>query len=991
MIALEFLGAKCRKKLSYFAALLCAFFGASVVSGDVFAAQIPNKSFSTSNLVVTAGSNREEIPEGGTIECGSDIGLEFDWEINNETPLAVGDTLRANVRGVASESHVPLSIRETAPVDILDENNEVIATWRGVSDGIIEIVIAEGGAGVSTLTGGHIYTGMNLLVSSCRNHDVDDVIMVDTTSGAGSQDARHVTIKQAVYDAAPRHYGIASLTTVKSTLSAFTPTQAINSIYASNGDELIDNNDIIKDLWIEADSTETFGEYTADIAARVAVPAGTVGNVANMAGGVSRNGINVPLLECSNDGVYPCKKKVDANDGETKEAFIERLKQTQGNQAIIPYGRFGDAIIAYFGDIPSTNSSLTYKKAIQNYTDNECDTFNCSMPNYQPTEVTGAIDEAVGEDNVYGGEILYYDFVSSLYFAKPLSVDGQTVTSTGTWHYRNGNNRIIEDSKSTTKSVSIGSGTAVVERGTASLQLVDKDTKSPIEGASFKLQVLNNDIWQDVAGASRTTDDEGKLAVESLNDGKYRWVQTAFVEHYRDDLSAYYADTSLNGEIDSFTLGSTGYNTIAVNERQSFTVIFAGGLYASDDFEDIVSHPKYNDTTPIPSSESITGLNGWYFDGWDKEVATKVTEDVTYTATWKAEQTSIRGNIVWLDANDDDGIRPERVYVNATMNGTTIDRAALVNNDGSFEITGVNKCDGQGNPYDYSAMAQVGGYTYRAEKNSEDVITLYLMHAPKVNLKINKHWEDNNNKYNLRPATITFNVLVDGRHSGKTATISKNEDSATIEGLDKYSNLEGDGVLTRYSVYEDDINYYTAAVVANSDYEFTVTNKIDESARTDCALAAVRLLTNETVEEKAIEATITAKDGAPMPNDAEDGVVIRYVSTDGLINLDDIEFLDEGEYEYEVRLASDSYNIGKDTFTVKLKVKRDIASGTLCVVGVTIIDGDEEVSNGEFDAEISKNESENPNTAATKNTILFVVFGATIVASSVAYCAIRRR
>jgi hypothetical protein len=303
----------------------------------------------------------------------------------------------------------------------------------------------------------------------------------------------------------------------------------------------------------------------------------------------------------------------------------------------------------------------------------------------------------------------------------------------------------------------------------------------------------------------------------------------------------------------------------------------------------------------------------------------------------------------------------------------------------------VNKCDGQGNPYDYSAMTQIDGYSYRAEKNSEDVITLYLTHAPKVSLKINKHWEDNNNKYNLRPATINFNVLVDGRHSGKTATISKNEDNAMVEGLDKYSNLEGDGVLARYSVYEDGISYYTATVVTNSDYEFTVTNTIDESARTDCALAAVRLLTNETVEEKAIEATITAKDGAPMPNDAEDGVAIRYVSTEGLIDLDDIEFSDEGEYEYEVRLASDSYNIGKEAFTVKLKVKRDIASGTLCVVSVTVIDGDEEVPNGEFDAEISKNESENPNTAATKNTILFVVFGSAIAASSVAYRVIRRR
>lgn len=989
MIALEFFSAKCRKKMCYFATLLCAFFGASIVSGDVFAAQIPNSSFSTSNLVVRAGNEATEVPENGAIDCGVSIGLDFDWEINSETTLAAGDILHINPKGVSSENHIPLSVRETAPVNILDENSQIIATWSGKSNGTIEITVTEAGAGTHTLSG-HIYTGMNLLISACRNYDINDTIMADTTSGAGNQDVRHVLIRKAVYSAAPRHYGIVSLTSAKTTLSAFTPTQTINSIYASNGQELINDRDIIKDLWIEGSSSEGFNEYTVDISARIAVPAGTEGNVANMEGGVSVNGLNAPLLECGEEGYRPCKQRIDAEGTETKEEFVQRLKQAQGNQAIIPYGRFEDSIIAYFGDIPSTNTDMVYKKAIQNY-NNECTTFYCLTPEFQPAEVSSAVDNAVGEDNVYGGAILYYNFVPSIYFTNPLSVDGQQVTSSGVWHYRNGEDRVIEDSKTATKSVSIGSGSAVVERGTASLQLIDKDTKAPIAGASFKLQVLEGQTWQDVANSSRTTNSEGKLEVDSLNDGDYRWAQTGFAEHYKDNVFEFYNSTSLENEINSFTLGSTGYNTIAANERQEFTVTFAGGSHVSSDFEDIVTVQKYNDTTIIPSSDNITGVNGWYFNGWDKEVATKVTEDITYTATWKAEQTSIRGNIVWLDANNDDGIRPERVYVDATMNGTAIDRAAVVNNDGSFEITGMNKCDGQGNPYDYSVMTQIDGYTYRVEKNSEDVITLYLIHAPKVSLKINKHWEDNNNKYNLRPATITFNVLVDGRHSGKTAIISKNEDGVTIEGLDKYSNLEGDGALVHYSVYEDDIDYYEATVAANSDYEFTVTNTIDESARTDCALVAVRLLMNEAVEEKAIGATIAAKDGAPMPNDAEDGAAIRFVSTDGLINLDDIEFSDEGEYEYEVRLASDSYNIGKEAFTVKLKVKRDIASGTLCVVGVTVIDGDEEVPNGEFDAEISKNESENPNTAATKNTILFVVFGATIAASSVAYRVIRRR
>ena len=137
------ISAACKKHLGFFAVLLCAFVGASIVTGDAFAAQIPNSAFSTSNLVVKAGSAATEVPENGTIDCGSSIGLDFDWEINSETTLAAGDVLRANPKGLSSENHIPLSVRETAPVNILGENNEVIATWSGKSNGVIEITVAE--------------------------------------------------------------------------------------------------------------------------------------------------------------------------------------------------------------------------------------------------------------------------------------------------------------------------------------------------------------------------------------------------------------------------------------------------------------------------------------------------------------------------------------------------------------------------------------------------------------------------------------------------------------------------------------------------------------------------------------------------------------------------------------------------------------------------------------------------------------------------------
>ena len=982
---------RCKRYISFFAVLVCAFLGASLVSNEVFAAQIPNSAFSTSNLIVKTGANATVVPENGVIDCGSSIGLDFDWEINSETTLTAGDVLRANPKGMSSENHIPLTVRETAPVNILGENDEVIATWSGKPNGIIEIVVAEAGAGTHTLSG-HIYTGMNLLISACRNYDVNDTIMADTTSGAGTQDVRHVTISKAVYYAAPRHYGIINLTSAKTTMSAFTPTQAINSIYASNGQELISSGDTIKDLWIESSSSEDFNNYTVEISARVAVPAGTEGDVANMNGGVSMNGLNVPLPECEENGQRPCKQRVDANEGETKEAFVQRLKQTQGNQAIILYGLFENSMIAYFGDIPNANSEMTYKKAIQNF-DSDCTTFYCVTPEFQPAGVSEAIDEAVSEDNVYGGTILYYNFVSSFYFTNPLSVDGQQVTSTGTWHYRNGDDRVIEDSKLATKTVSIGSGSAVIERGTASLQLIDKDTKAPIKGASFKLQVLENQTWQDVENSSRTTNNEGKLEIDSLNDGNYRWVQTSYVEHYRDDWAKYYDGTNLEHEINSFVLGSTGYNAVAVNERQSFTVTFAGGDHASSNFVDIVRTQKYNDTTIIPSSENITGINGWYFDGWDKEVAMRVTENVTYTATWKAEQTSIRGNIVWIDADNDDGIRPDRVYVNATLGSTTIDRSALVNADGEFEIEGLTKCDNQGNPYDYSVTARVDGYDATVTNNDDGTITVYLTHMPEVDITVNINWDDCNNKYRLRPDNIELYVLRND-HPSAYLVVSNNEGRAVFEDLPKYSVLDIDSVLSVFTISEGEIEYYTTSVVQNSDYEFTITNTINDESRVDCGVAIVQLPVKGRIKKDSIEATIIARENAPMSAVAENGRIAKSVDISGGISFEDVEFPEAGEYLYDIQLSSDSYTINKESFTVKLVVKRDIASGELCLTDVYVVDGGNETPIEDSDIEIRSNEpkdSENPDTAATNSIVLFVVFGMVIAGLGIIPFVMRQR
>ena len=1105
--------------------------GALLTSGSVFAEAIPNSAFSTSNLVVYQTEGGKTYPEGAEMPCNNDFGMEFDYTIESERPLAAGDTLATNMVGPALQSRIPVGLRGTAPIAIKNQSGQTVATWELADNGIL-ITIKEAGAGLQSLSG-HINTGRNLNTATCTTVDLEnEQLKVDWTNGAGPQDTRTVKLLKGSFRAQNQHTVTSSLSSLRVNSSVYTPNQTINSLYRSNGRTALSSSEIIKDLWIEVQGSEAFDSYSATIYARATIPAGSVGTNPNMEGGVSGNGQNIEIKECGN-GKAPCKQELVPNDGETKEAFVQRLREAQGDQAIIPYGRYGDRVIVYFGDIPNSNQDMTFARIISNDKASNSDFTDRRNP-YHPVEIWQAVDEAVGPTNVIGGKAVYYNASIRMMFAQPLGVSGQQVTTTTDYHYLDGDNAVKHpDSITVSKNVSIGSSEVAVEKGTASLQLIDADSKAPIAGAQFKLQKQDGSSWTDVANATRTTGDDGKLQVISLDDGTYRWVQTSYAaDYYEQSETPYYENTTLSTPISSFEISDQGYAAAATNKRKSYTVTFAGGEHAASDFTNIVKTQLYGEATITPSSDSIKGATGWIFDGWDKNIADKVTEDATYTATWKQEQTTIRGRIVWLDANNEDGIRPDSVGVNAVQDGHTLDRSAHTDENGLFEIDQMNKYDAYGNLIDYSVFVRETGYTTEIEKNDNGTLTVYLSHSPQTTITINKVWDDKNYGNAMRPETITFNLMADGRHTGTTVTLGKNDTSASIENVAKYSDLSGNGTPINYSISENATDFYDIKIIKDSAYVFTVTNTLQDPAAVEHSFTVtasvedgaldngrsanlvltpvsdgapmpsdsvdgkktapvgdapnvglgsvtfdeagdyqykitletnpatigdengnneftvtvkvkrdpetnalvveseeytdangnqvhpkdvsftigvldptpltedvtIQLPVDGDIEEGKISATITGKDNAPMPSDAEDGKTNSLVNPDGSINLGDITFTEPGEYEYGIKLNSDEYDIDVDEFTIVVKVKLDEATNTLYVDGIVAVDADgNEISLEDLGLGIRRREEEisddsaNPNTSAKNYAPAFAIVGATIAALGCATRAIRRR
>lgn len=73
---------------------------------------------------------------------------------------------------------------------------------------------------------------------------------------------------------------------------------------------------------------------------------------------------------------------------------------------------------------------------------------------------------------------------------------------------------------------------------------------------------------------------------------------------------------------------------------QTFTVTYnkgANGTLAGQDSAGNVVHPNCEKGSTTPAAPDVEPADGYYFTGWDKEIASTVTADVTYTAQYAAK------------------------------------------------------------------------------------------------------------------------------------------------------------------------------------------------------------------------------------------------------------------------------------------------------------------------------------------------------------------
>jgi len=176
------------------------------------------------------------------------------------------------------------------------------------------------------------------------------------------------------------------------------------------------------------------------------------------------------------------------------------------------------------------------------------------------------------------------------------------------------------------------------------------------------------------------------------------------------------------------------------------------------------------------------------------------------------ETTSVSGTKSWSDADNQDGIRPNKIKINLLADGVKVNSQEVrpdANGNWTYSFTDLQKYKEKGQLIDYTVEEEpVTGYNVTTTKtvNGYDILNT---HTPET-ISINgiKHWDDNNNQDGKRPASITVNLLADGNvYASKTVTAASNW-KYNFTDLPKYKA----GKEIKYKVEEVAVADYTTKV-----------------------------------------------------------------------------------------------------------------------------------------------------------------------------------
>ena len=258
-------------------------------------------------------------------------------------------------------------------------------------------------------------------------------------------------------------------------------------------------------------------------------------------------------------------------------------------------------------------------------------------------------------------------------------------------------------------------------------------------------------------------------------------------------------------------------------------------------FENVPKYDKNGDPIPYTVEEKPNSPDDFKF------YKITVTGDIDkgYKVTNKFEvpdeKITVKVKKVWEDSNNAASKRPTAIKVQLKNNAAIVreERVTGSGNEWTYTFENVAKYNGYGDVINYT-VEEIEEQTedlkfyekkITGDKDSEYVITnKFKVPDEKIEINVNKTWEDNNNAANKRPTSIKY--VLSGNNQTQEQVVSGNRTTDAnwnykFTNLPKY-NAQGNEIT--YTVEEQEVNandlkFYTKKVSGEQTNGFAVINK----------------------------------------------------------------------------------------------------------------------------------------------------------------------
>lgn len=387
---------------------------------------------------------------------------------------------------------------------------------------------------------------------------------------------------------------------------------------------------------------------------------------------------------------------------------------------------------------------------------------------------------------------------------------------------------------------------------TATVEADNPDAGRPLVGVEFEIRTADGKPVTDINDkpvSSVKTDDKGELVFKDLLLGSYVVKEVKAPVGYKTDTTAYPVTITHDNPNGTVTVGNSLDRTsvtvakkwvddnnrdgvrpdkvtihlLANGEKTDQTIELTAGNKWTGSFTGLVTH---RNGTPIEYTVSEDKV-----DKYESKITGSAADGFTVTNTHTPAVTSVKVSKAWVDDDNRDGIRPDKVTIHLLANGRKTDKTLELSEKmkwtGTFDKLFVNE---NGQPVKYTVSEdKVDKYTAEVTGDAASGFTVTNTHTPDtVSVKVTKVWADRDDVHQVRPDKVAIHLLANGEKTDKTLELNAgNEWTGSFDNL--FVNEKGEPI--EYSISEDPVTgYVTGEIEGNSADGFTVTNTVIEGS-----------------------------------------------------------------------------------------------------------------------------------------------------------------